>query len=123
MAGLGVLEGEQGRIEEARTWYAKAIASGHADAAPAAMASLGNLEAGQGRIEGARTWYAKAIASGHAVAAPAAQAQLDQLRRHQEDLQRAESFAKYGSPFVDADFDQRPAAAEPTPGNPEENST
>ena len=123
MFNLGALEHQQRRIEEARTWYAKAIASGRAEAAPAAMFGLGVLEQEQGRIEEARTWYAKAIASGQPDWASRAQAQLDQLDRHQEDLQRAENFAKYGSPGIDADFDQRPAAAESAPGNPQESST
>jgi tetratricopeptide (TPR) repeat protein len=123
MIGLGILEAGQGRIEEARAWFGKAIESGHAEWPAAAMFNLGVLERLQGRIEEARAWFAKAIESGRPDWASRAQAQLDQLRRHQEDMQRAESFAKYGSPFVDADFDQRPAAAEPTPGNPEESST
>jgi tetratricopeptide (TPR) repeat protein len=123
MFNLGALDHQQRRIKEARDWYTKAIASGRAESAPAAMFGLGVLEQEQGHIKEARTWYGKAIFSGQPDWASRAQAELDQLRRHQEDIQRAENFAKYGSPHIDADHDQQPAAAEPTPGSFEEGST
>jgi tetratricopeptide (TPR) repeat protein len=120
MFNLGALDHQQGRIKEARDWYTKVLASRSAEWAPAAMFGLGMLEQGQGRIQEARTWYGKTLAGGQPDWASRAQAQLDQLRRHLEDIQRAETFAKYGSPHIGADNDQQPAAAEPTPGSPEE---
>jgi tetratricopeptide (TPR) repeat protein len=101
MLNLALIEMEQGRIEEARLWSAKVIESGDADQAPKAMFNLGNLEEGLGHFEKAHSWYAMALASGH----PRAHGRLDQLRRHHEDLQRAENFAKYGSPYTDTDHD------------------
>jgi tetratricopeptide (TPR) repeat protein len=120
MFNLGALDHQQGRIKEARDWYTKVLASRSAEWAPAAMFGLGMLEQGQGRIQEARTWYGKTLAGGQPDWASRAQAQLDQLRRHLEDIQRAENFANYGSPHIGADNDQQPAAAEPTPGSPEE---
>jgi hypothetical protein len=64
MSDRGLLGERQGRIKQARAWYAKAIASRHADSALWAMANLGDLEQ-QGRFGRGRNWRVRVIHSGH----------------------------------------------------------
>ena len=83
---------DSGAATAARSWYEKAIASGHAEAAPKAMCNLGRLEADQGRVDQARTWYEKAIASGHAEAAPNAMCNLGRLEARQGRVDQARTW-------------------------------
>jgi hypothetical protein len=69
------------------------------------MLCLGILEQERGKLEEASSWYARTVASGYAQWAQRAKKRLDELQRNRVDLQRAENFAKYGAPFIDADFD------------------
>jgi uncharacterized protein len=62
---LGVLLSEKGQLEEAKTWYRKAIDAGHSGGA----FDLADLLRKQGRLEEAELWYRKAIDAGHSRAA------------------------------------------------------
>ena len=51
MLNLGILEAQAGNLDQARTWYRKAIDTDHTDAAPTAMLNLGILEKRAGNTE------------------------------------------------------------------------
>lgn len=70
-----------GRLLEARQWYRRVIASGHADHAPAAMLDLGVLEREDGQPDEARRWFGEAIATRHRSEAPRGMVNLGVLDR------------------------------------------
>ncbi|WP_433358596.1 tetratricopeptide repeat protein [Streptosporangium sp. CA-115845] len=89
MVGLGLLESEQGQVEQAHHWWVQAVESGHPDRAPRAMVNLGILEEQQGRVEQARDWYLQAAESGHPNHAPTAMVNLAALEEEQGQVKQA----------------------------------
>jgi tetratricopeptide (TPR) repeat protein len=61
-----------GDVSEARRWYRRLIATGHADQAPRAMVNLGIMEKQQRNLDEARRLWKQAITTGHADEAPRA---------------------------------------------------
>ncbi|WP_344452220.1 protein kinase domain-containing protein, partial [Actinocorallia aurantiaca] len=83
-----------GDIEAARSWFIKAIESGHSEVAPSAMRDLAILERDQGHdVDAARSWFIKAIESEHPDQAPMAMRNLAFLERNQgNDVDAARSW-------------------------------
>jgi TPR repeat protein len=73
----------------ARTWWQRAVDSGHPDQAPYAMVSLGFLEKEQGDVDQARSWWQRAVDSGHPDQAPRAMVSLGFLEKEQGDVDQA----------------------------------
>ena len=86
----------------ARRWYAEAVATGDAEAAPSAMMALGNIESQQGNKRQARRWWEQAVSTEHQDAAPRAIVNLGVLDREQgseQDARRCwEQAARSGHP-------------------------
>jgi tetratricopeptide (TPR) repeat protein len=83
MRDLGLLEQENGDLDQARHWFTEAIATEHPDQAPKAMVNLGALEQEHGDLDQARHWYIQAIAAGHPDQTPHAMVNLGLLEEQQ----------------------------------------
>jgi TolA-binding protein len=89
MLNLGVLERQQGNLDEARHWDQQAIDIGHPDEAPRAMFNLGVLEYEQGNLDQSRRWWRQAADTSHPDQAPKAMFNLGILEREQGNLDEA----------------------------------
>ena len=75
--------------KNARSWYAKVIATVDATAMPQAMYALGGLEGKLGNQAEARQWYVKAIQTKDPEVAPKAKNNLGTLERQQGNISEA----------------------------------
>jgi Tfp pilus assembly protein PilF len=87
-----LVEKDQGNVEQARAWLAKAAESGDVDIAPQAMNGLGVLESEHGDPAKARVWFTKAVESGHHDTAPTAMVNFGVLERHQGRPEKARAW-------------------------------
>jgi TPR repeat protein len=78
-----------GDHSNARRWWKKVIATGHADWAAKAMVNLGSLERVQGEIDKARRWFIEAQTADHVDATPGAMVNLGSLEMSQGHVDQA----------------------------------
>jgi tetratricopeptide (TPR) repeat protein len=84
---LAVLLKQQGRVEEAETWWYKAAGAGDAGHTSAAAANLAILLEERGRLEEAETWWRKAADAGDHLAETSLWLMLTRQGRDEEALQ------------------------------------
>jgi TolA-binding protein len=96
MFNLGLLEDEQGQIDQARHWYQAPINTDHPDHAPRAMFNLGRLEARHGQIALDQSWLQAAIDTAHPGASLDAQRELERIATGQDEQHRGRHWAQYG---------------------------
>jgi Flp pilus assembly protein TadD len=64
MINRGIAAMQEGDVEEARTWYARAAEAGDTEV----MSSLAHIAHDEGDVEGARAWLARAVEAGDTLA-------------------------------------------------------
>jgi tetratricopeptide (TPR) repeat protein len=83
---LGIALSGQGRAEDAKTAYRRAIDAGHPYWSPVAMLRFGNLLDAEGDSQAAREMYKRAIASGNVGVAPVAMINLGEIYHREGNL-------------------------------------